>query len=200
MAAPLSRRRLLGRLAAAAVAAPLVLALPRAAGAFEDGAVLDECSLEGRDTRPHKGFASTREGSGGQCTTHAARRFDTVAPDPGVNWRGNAKYWHANAEAAGWVVTRDLRAARPGAVVVWDGNAGHVAFVEAVMDGGIYVSEMNWSQRSCAWSTRFRTSAWGRVGYAFLTWDEVRVRLYAPFIGYIYPVLREPVLQESTNS
>ena len=192
MTAPLSRRRLLGGLAAAAVAAPLALALPHAAGASEDGVVFDECSLDGRDTDPYKGFASTRPGSGGQCTTHAARRFDSVAPEPGVNWRGNAKYWYENASAAGWQVARDRHAAEAGAIAVWDGNAGHVAFVEAVTDAGIYVSEMNWSLRSCAWSTRFRTSAWGRVDYAFLTWDEVRLRLYAPFIGYIYPVLREP--------
>jgi len=188
-----SRRRFLGRLALAAAAAPLALALPRPAAAEVTASVeIDaECSLEGRDTRPHKGFASTRPGSGGQCTTHAARRFDTVAPEPGVNWRGNAKYWYANADEAGWVVSPALRDARPGAVVVWDGNAGHVAFVEAVMPEGIYVSEMNWSQRACGWSSRFRTSAWGRVGYAFLPWEAVQSRLGHAFIGYVFPMRRE---------
>ena len=82
------RRSFLGLLAATAVATPLALL-----GTSEDAAASGDCSLEDRDLRPHKGFASTREGSGGQCTTHAARRFDTVAPDPGVNWRGNAAYW-----------------------------------------------------------------------------------------------------------
>jgi hypothetical protein len=193
LTAPLPRRRFLATLGAATLAAPIALALPRLAAAeVTPGAEIDgECRLEGRDTRPHKGFASTRPGSGGQCTTHAARRFDTVAPEPGVNWMGNAKYWYANAAAAGWMVGSDLHEARPGAVVVWDGNAGHVAFVEAVMSEGIYVSEMNWSQRACSWSTRFRTSAWGRVGYAFLPWEEVQSRLGHRFIGYVYPMRRE---------
>ena len=185
MPGPLARRRFLATLGLAAAAGPLALALPGVTRASE------ECSLDDRDTRPHKGFASTREGSGGQCTTHAARRFDTVAPDPGVNWRGNAAYWYENAEAAGWVVSRDLHAARPGAVAVWGGGAGHVAFVEAVSEDGLYVSEMNWSQTMCAWSSRYRTSAWGRLAYASLSWGETRQRLWHPFIGYIYPVRRE---------
>jgi surface antigen len=181
----LARRQFLGALALVATAAPLALALPRALDAA------GECELEGRDLRPHKGFASTRENSGGQCTTHAARRFDTVAPDPGVNWRGNAAYWYDNAREAGWVVGDNLHAARPGAVVVWSGGAGHVAFIERVTDEGIEVSEMNWSQQMCSWSTRFRTSAWGRLDHASLTWDEVRMRLWHPFVGYVYPVRRE---------
>lgn len=182
---PLPRRRFLGSLALVAAAAPLALVLR---GETE---AADECSMEGRDLDPHKGFASTRPGSGGQCTTHAARRFDTVAPDPGVNWRDNAAYWYDNAEAAGWVVGRDLYAARVGAVVVWSGGAGHVAYIEDVTAEGIHVSEMNWSQQMCSWSTRFRTSAWGRVGHAFLPWDEVRQRLWPPFVGYVYPVRRD---------
>jgi len=183
------RRSFLGLLAATAAAMPLALLAPRTGDSAEAAA---ECSLEDRDLDPYKGFANTRPGSGGQCTTHAARRFDTVAPDPGVNWRGNAAYWHANAAAAGWIVGEDLYAARPGALVVWGGGAGHVAFIERVTHEGIEVSEMNWSQQMCSWSTRFRTSAWGRVAYASLTWDEVHTRLWHPFVGYVYPALREP--------
>jgi hypothetical protein len=56
---------------------------------------------------------------------------------------------------------------------------------------GIHVSEMNWSQQMCSWSTRFRTSAWGRVDHAFVPWDEVRQRLWHPFVGYVYPVRRD---------
>ena len=179
-----TRRLFLAALGATSIAAPLAL-LPGSADAE------DECAVEGRDLRPHKGFASTREGSGGQCTTHAARRFDTVAPEPGVNWRGNATYWADNAEAAGWVVVRDMYSPQRGAVVVWTGGAGHVAFVERVTEDGIEVSEMNWSQQMCSWSTRYRTSAWGRLGRASLTWDEVRSSLWHPFGGYVYPV-RQP--------
>ena len=178
-----SRRAFLMLLAASAAATPLAL-LGTPGEAWAESR---ECSLEGRDLEPYKGFATTRPGSGGQCTTHAARRFDTVAPDPGVNWRGNAAYWYDNAAAMGWVVSDDVYDPRPGAIVVWTGGAGHVAFIERVTDEGIEVSEMNWSQEMCSWSTRFRTSAWGRVGYASLTWHEVRMRLWHPFAGYVYP-------------
>ena len=185
------RRAFLTLLAGAAAAAPLVLL-----GAREvDAEALDECSLDGRDLDPYKGFASTRPGSGGQCTTHAARRLDTVAPEPGVNWHGNAAYWRDNAAVAGWVVGDDLYAARPGAVVVWSGGAGHVAYVERVTADGIEVSEMNWSQQMCGWSTRYRTSAWGRVDHAALSWDEVRTRLWHPFSGYVYPERRDAVTE-----
>ena len=185
MSAQFPRRSFLGLLTATAVATPLALLGQR------EGDAASGCETEDRDSRPHKGFASTREGSGGQCTTHAARRFDTVAPDPGVNWRGNAAYWYDNAEAAGWVAGRDLYAAHQGAVAVWSGGAGHVAFIERVTTEGIEVSEMNWSQQMCSWSTRFRTSAWGRVDHTSLTWDEVRLRLWHPFVGYVYPVRRD---------
>lgn len=73
-----SRRRFLGALAALSIAAPVALLSPARADAA------DECSLKGRDLDPYKGFACTRPGSGGQCTTYAARRFDQLAPDPGV--------------------------------------------------------------------------------------------------------------------
>ena len=178
------RRAFLGLVGAGVLATPLiglVGARPVAAEA------IDECSLEGRDLDPYKGFASTRPGSGGQCTTYAARRFDELAPEPGVNWNGNASTWRDHAAAAGWAVGDELRAARVGAVVVWGGGAGHVAYVERVMPEGIEVREMNWSQQMCGWSTRFRTSAWGRVGHTVLTWDEVRTRLWHPFAGYVYP-------------
>jgi len=180
--AQIDRRRFLGVLAALSVAAPVALLSPTRADAA------DECSLEGRDLDPYKGFASTRPGSGGQCTTYAARRFDQLAPNPGVNWSGNTATWANHAASAGWVVVDDLLAARPGAVVVWGGGAGHVAYVERVTTEGIEVAEMNWSQQMCGWSTRFRTSAWGRVDRAALSWDEVRTRLWHPFVGYVYPV------------
>ena len=181
---PTSRRSFLALLAAGAAATPLLLLGTPGEAWAEAG----ECSMDGRDLTPHKGFASTRPGSGGQCTTHAARRFDTVAPEPGVNWHGNAAYWYDNAAATGWAVSTDLYDPRPGAVAVWGGGAGHVAFIERVTDEGIEVSEMNWSQEMCSWSSRYRTSAWGRVGYASLRWREVRTRLWHPFVGYIYPV------------
>src|SRR5437879_2045990 len=97
-----------GAVIAACAAVPLTTVVVRARAA-EFG----DCDMTwDRDGRPYKGFASAREGSGGQCTTHAARRFDTVAPEPGVNWTGGARLWYGRAAAAGWYVTSDIEAAR----------------------------------------------------------------------------------------
>ena len=194
-ATAVSRRAFIVRAAVIGVAAALA-AVPRSAG-FAAG----DCDPEGRDTRPHKGFASTREGSGGQCTTHAARRFDSVAPDPGVNWNGNARFWYEHAAEAGWVVGPDLHAAHPGAIAVWDNwdgysstrlFAGHVAFIESVTAGGIEVSEMNWGGYLCGGWSRFRTSTWGRVSWRTLTWEQAAQRNAHRFVGYIYPERLEP--------
>ena len=189
-----SRRGFLVRsalLGAAASAAALVGRVP--AEAVEYGG---DCDMSwGRDSRTHKGFASTREGSGGQCTTHAARRFDTVAPEPGVNWNGHARSWVRNASARGWVTSEDLRGARPGMVIVWgdglDWNGpgwgnGHVAYVESVWPEGFTVSEMNWGY-GCPNGSRFRTSMWGIVGHTSLTWDEAAQRGQYRFAGFILP-------------
>ena len=190
-----SRRGFLTRtavLGAAVSAAALAGRLP-ATAAVEYGG---DCDMSwGRDARPHKGFASTREGSGGQCTTHAARRFDTVAPEPGVNWNGHARFWVRNAAARGWVTSEDLHAVRPGLVIVWgDGlgwngpgfGNGHVAYVESVWPEGFTVSEMNWGY-GCTGGSRFRTSMWGIVGYTSLTWAEAALRGQYRFAGFIYP-------------
>lgn len=193
-----SRRGLLARAAALGVAASAAALAGRSplTGAAEYGG---DCDMSwGRDARPYKGFASTREGSGGQCTTHAARRFDTVAPEPGLDWNGNARAWLRNAAARGWVVGDDLHAARSGTVVVWgdglDWNGpgygnGHVAYVESVWPEGFTVSEMNWGYL-CPGASRFRTSMWGIVGYTFLTWEEARQRGQYRFAGFIYPERR----------
>ena len=155
--------------------------------------------MTSRDTRPHKGFASSREGSGGQCTTHAARRFDAVAPYPGVNWSGGARLWYTRAADAGWVVTDAIGAARIGAIAVWDNwdgvsaqrlFNGHVAFVEELTEDGLVVSEMNWGSL-CVGERRWRTSMWGRVAFTSLDWDALEQRGTHRFVGYIYPQ-REP--------
>lgn len=191
-----SRRGFLARAAALGVAASAaaLAGRPPLAGAAEAAEYGGDCDMSwGRDTRAHKGFASTRDGSGGQCTTHAARRFDSVAPEPGVNWSGHARSWLRNAAARGWLTVDDLRAARPGMVVVWgDGldwtgpgyGNGHVAYVESVWPEGFTVSEMNWGYLSPG-ASRFRTSMWGIVGYAALTWEEAAQRGQYRFAGFI---------------
>ncbi len=161
-----------------------------------------DCDMTwGRETRPYKGFASVSDTDGGQCTTHAALRFDGVAPRPGVNWLGNARHWYLNAAAAGWVVTDNLAAARRGMIAVWGdsrsytspaGN-GHVAFVETVWPEGFTVSEMNWGF-GCAGEVpgRARTSMWGIVSHTPLSWEAAQQRGRYRFAGFIVPERRHP--------
>lgn len=81
-----------------------------------------------------------------------------------MNWRGNARYWYLNAAAAGWAVTDQLSAVRPGMIAVWGDSgeytspsgSGHVAFVETVWPEGFTVSEMNWGH-GCAGQITERT-------------------------------------------
>lgn len=88
-------------------------------------------TVAGDDYSPAQG----RRFPWGQCTYYAAiRRY--------VPWNGHAKYWLANARAYGFKTGSVPQA---GAIVVTTENPryGHVAYVEAVSDGKITVSEMN---------------------------------------------------------
>lgn len=75
----------------------------------------------------------------GQCTAYVAAHFP-------VTWRGNAAAWPAAARAQGYVVNKTPAA---GAALVTTENswgskgAGHVALIDAVVDGTIYISEQN---------------------------------------------------------
>ena len=198
-----SRRAFVARVAAlsAAAAGVAVLGRPDSAEALVEYG--GDCDMTwGRETRPYKGFASIEDTDGGQCTTHAALRFDSGAPYPGVNWRGNARSWYLNAAAAGWVVTNNIKAVRPGMIVVWGdspahtspaGN-GHVAYVESVWPEGITVSEMNWGF-GCAGQIRerARTSMWGIVSHTPLTWEQAKQRGQYRLAGFVVPERRRPV-------
>lgn len=77
----------------------------------------------------------------GWCTWAAAELFNAAAPDPGVNWTGDAGTWLAKAKAAGWETTTSRNGAEVGAIVVWIGNLGHVAVVPKTWRGGFQVTE-----------------------------------------------------------
>lgn len=71
----------------------------------------------------------------GQCTYYVAlRRY--------IPWSGDAKYWLRNAKAFGY---KTGNTPEVGSIVVTTENPryGHVAYVEAVSDGKITISEMN---------------------------------------------------------
>ncbi|WP_312202208.1 CHAP domain-containing protein [Anaerospora hongkongensis] len=46
------------------------------------------------------------------------KEFDKIAPEPGVNWRGNVREWVKNSAAAGWITKNDPSDARIGALVI----------------------------------------------------------------------------------
>lgn len=95
----------------------------------------------------------------GYCTYYVANKR-------GVAWRGNAGAWLYNARAAGYSTGKKPQV---GAIVVTteDARYGHVAYVEAVGDGTITISEMNYK-------------GWGVVNTRTLSQNARVIR------GYIY--------------
>lgn len=83
----------------------------------------------------------------GHCTYYVARR----RPIP-QNW-GNARDWLIRSKASGFVTGVN---ARPGAIAqTTAGRWGHVAYVEKVEAGRVYVSEYNyvgWNRLSYRWA------------------------------------------------
>jgi len=95
------------------------------------------------------------EASKGYCTWYAAEEFNKIAPDPGVDWRGDAWEWFENAR--GWAKSKQPMSAEKGAIIVWgeykdkgkkENVYGHVGIVENVdcNSNTITVSEMNWGK------------------------------------------------------
>lgn len=76
----------------------------------------------------------------GYCTYYVAQKRC-------VTWRGDAKYWLANAQAQGYSVCWGNSSCEPapGAIMVTNENSrwGHVVYVEAVDDNKVTISEMN---------------------------------------------------------
>ncbi len=95
--------------------------------------------------------ASGDQGYPGQCTWWADYEFHAYSglwPDfTGPN-NGNAQYWAGNAQAKGWTVSS---VPQPWSVAVFPawtdgaGGDGHVAWVTAVSNGTITVSEENFT-------------------------------------------------------
>ncbi|MFN7926387.1 MAG: CHAP domain-containing protein [Blastocatellia bacterium] len=112
---------------------------------------------------------------GGYCTWYAARKWKEFTGAP-VTWSGDAGRWFDHAAEEGRKVSSDPQAAVRGAVVVWTRAhaAGHVAFVEAVTDDGIFISEMN------------ARGLWV-VSEAFLPFTNLDKGTKYKFKGYVLP-------------
>jgi len=85
-------------------------------------------------------YAASNPFAWGWCTWYAWQRaYDKWGTD--VPCRGNANVWHTQARNANWPVDST---AKSDSIAVWtSGQYGHVAYVEKVGDGRIYISEMN---------------------------------------------------------
>lgn len=134
----------------------------------------------------YKGFPD------GQCTEFAARRFDEVAPSPGINWNGDAYEWAYNADKENWVIIMWERAKNipQGSIIVWKDcghGAGHVAVVDGINNEGVFISEGNWP--------------WGSSQSTFLTYEQLKNRRsdqgLCRFIGYILPQKQRTKYRES---
>ncbi len=75
-----------------------------------------------------------------QCTSFAAWRLYSVGKTP-PEYFGNAENWDNVAEARGIPMGKEPK---EGAIAVWNGFEGHVAFVEEIMGNGqVRISEYN---------------------------------------------------------
>jgi len=99
----------------------------------------------------------------GQCTWYVAQKRI-------VTWSGHAKSWLVNARAAGY---KTGSAPQAGAIVVlteggWLGRRyGHVAYVEAVKNGWVTISEMNYNCYACKSVRTLKASDWRIRGYIY---------------------------------
>ncbi len=119
-----------------------------------------------------------------QCTWYAAERFNAGAPEPGVNWGGNACDWFQNAADKGWEIRTAPTSAMVGAIAVWSegaGRLGHVAFVTYVSPDKreIRVSEKNWVKATVTEKNFPNPAALNQR----VAKDGTPYR----FLGYVYP-------------
>ena len=118
---------------------------------------------------------------------YASVQFQTLAPKPKFNWKGAPENWLANAGAAGWKTTIDLRHAMPGALIVWRrGYNGHVAVVDKILPNGfIVVSEMNMGDKVSA--KNGKTSGFGRVSRTVIDPSKPNRGIFK-FGGLVLPI------------
>lgn len=120
---------------------------PSESSTYADALTLPATDKPSED-KPSTGMQYTASGySYGHCTMYVSKR----RPIP-QNW-GNARDWLRRAQAAGFTTGEY---ARPGAIAQTTvGRYGHVAYVEQVQEGKVYISEMNyvgWNRLSYRWA------------------------------------------------
>ncbi|MBU2699108.1 surface antigen [Sporomusaceae bacterium BoRhaA] len=66
--------------------------------------------------------------------TYMLKEFDKIAPEPGVNWRGNVETWIIHAQAAGWITRTTPQDVRVGALIIRDNPETHKVKVGIVRE------------------------------------------------------------------
>jgi len=137
----------------------------------------------------------------GYCTWYAAEEFNKNAPEPGIDWGGDAGVWFSSAKKEGWATTENPYSPEIGSIIVWlDRNDtteqtgyGHVAVVNRIDWGKkeIHISEMNWGPLMPGTDPKeAKTTNFNRVTTKTLSLESLnrrgRVSTYH-FQGYIKP-------------
>jgi len=141
----------------------------------------------------------------GYCTWYAASEFNSKAPEPGINWNGNAGDWYFRAMDKGWLTSPFASAAEVGALIVWQdirienrmaySGFGHVGVVRSidVARKTITVAEMNWGPRKPGTSAdQAITTNFGKVTTVTLSTSNLNRYGANPntvyyFYGFIFP-------------
>lgn len=117
----------------------------------------------------------------------AIAEWDKYSPAPGCDWSGDAGAWVENAKTKNWVTYTDMRAAEPGAIIVWkNGNMGHCGVVTSVSGSGISVKEMNWGKQVPGAEAGWPDMA-GRYGTHTLRFSDNLSTASYKFAGFIMP-------------
>ncbi len=98
----------------------------------------------------------------GNCTWYAwGRAYEILQKNPGNFLNGNAyQWWDSNIKANGY---KYGSTPKPGAIAVWrsdlpgSGGFGHVAIVEKVDNGKVYISESIWRKLAFGYKEIYRT-------------------------------------------
>ena len=125
------------------------------------------------------------------CTTYCwGRMLEAGDPVP-VSYLANANNWHNNLTNGWTYMNFNANAVKPGDILEWSGNDNHVAVVEAIVNGQIYVSQSFYTDdNGTPYGTR-SPAVWGTTkqsvsnyGLTNYPWRFFNYSLYTSAYGY----------------
>lgn len=124
------------------------------------------------------------------CTTYSRGRLAEILGYAEKIWNDrsatgfpDATNWHYNNLTNGWTLGSTNYSPKPGDVACWSGGAGHVAIVEAVIDGVIYVSESRY--RNATHGSRSFTNPGDEGGDVYFRYGPIKTYSGLTFEGYL---------------